>query len=155
MRPIYETNGDIQRQIDVLESLPNHRYKLLPKLAGMDAILIDQDNNLAVAEVKDRTANKPQPSTLYPTYMISLKKVREAQKYIDMNIDAFLIVKWSDRTVWLPFDAPHTEGWGGRWDRGDKRDKEKVCFYDAELYRDLDELTIENNFTDMEYFFSP
>ena len=91
-------------------------------------------------EIKVRT----NPIRQYPTYMISMKKLRTAMEcYRETRKDVFLLVRWSCCTVGRIslLERPDSVGQGGRVDRGDPQDVEIVAYYDINRFLVLGVMT--------------
>lgn len=96
-------------------------------MAPWDYEMVREGLAVAIVEVKVRRCKMRE----YPTYMVSEAKalgLRDAA--IERGIAGVLLVRWSDAAGWLRLDAGQTVKWtvglGGRVDRGDPADIERV-----------------------------
>lgn len=129
MRPIYETQADLDNEIQVRDALSrvwNVSFHKMPRAYNIDWLLVDQQGNAkAFVELKCRSTPKDQ----YPTLMLSLHKWMHGKTLAREINGVFLIaVRWTDGLYYcIPEECEGvTYGVGGRTDRGDSQDVEPV-----------------------------
>ena len=138
MRPIYETDADLQREKEVQEALFlmwEVDFHKLPRAYHVDWMLTKRGEAKAFAELKCRN----NPRSQYPTLMLSMHKWMHGKAMAQEIGGKFLvIVKWSDGIFY------HTQGWcdvtygvGGRKDRGDWQDIEPVVHIPVTDFKQL------------------
>jgi hypothetical protein len=90
-------------------------------------------NITAFVEVKTRT----NPMHKYPTYMISMTKVMNANAvFMSTGTPSLLVVKWTDCMGWVQLNQnKFTLEIGGRRDRHDAQDIEPVCHISIDLFK--------------------
>jgi hypothetical protein len=139
MRPQYETTADRVRELSVVDAYSKATgwtFNKVPAHYRVDGCFTDKNGNLAAwVEVKNRTCSKG----TYPTYLISLNKVREGLALAkDTGVPFVLLVKWTDGCFELPIaELPLSIRVGGRSDRNDWQDQEPVCFFDINSFRQI------------------
>jgi hypothetical protein len=106
------------------------------KAAGRDAFdyaATRGKNITAFVEVKTRT----NPMHKYPTYMISMTKVMNANAvFMSTGTPSLLVVKWTDCMGWVQLNQnKFTLEIGGRRDRHDAQDIEPVCHISIDLFK--------------------
>lgn len=129
MRPIYESKSDKVAEAKVITVLLTHsdnaQFIKLPDLAVVDYIAIDRagiPRALIEIKVRKNAADK------YPTYMISERKIKDALRVSELvNIPFVLVVSWLDDVRWVRVKTMYPTTIGGRYDRGDAQDVERVC----------------------------
>ena len=138
MRPIYETPTNRSNehaaavafagvsQCELLRSAPFSPWDYTFTRAGIP---------VAFVEVKCRT----NASTKYSDYMISASKADGlANAATAANVAGVLLVQWSDRLGWLRIDTIDRDKWrygtGGRFDRNDSLDVERVVFFPVNAF---------------------
>ena len=124
-RPTYESEADRGRQAAVVAKL-EHAFSLpatAPKdpFASYDAIFRFA-HHACVVEIKVRR----NPREQYDTYMLSEAKYLALCAIVAQGANALLAVQWTDQLGVVRIPAEHTVGTGGRFDRGDSRDVERV-----------------------------
>ena len=124
-RPTYESEADRGRQASVVAKL-EHAFSLpatAPKdpFASYDAIFRFA-HHACVVEIKVRR----NPREQYDTYMLSEAKYLALCSLVERGANALLAVQWTDELGVVRIPAEHTVGIGGRFDRGDSRDVERV-----------------------------
>lgn len=126
-RPTYESKADRGRQASVVAKL-EHAFSLpatAPKdpFASYDAIFRFA-HHACVVEIKVRR----NPREQYDTYMLSEAKYLALCSLVERGANALLAVQWTDELGVVRIPAEHTVGTGGRFDRGDSRDVERVVW---------------------------
>jgi hypothetical protein len=128
MRPIYETDGDLEKEREIGRTL-SRAWKAtlhkLPRAYNVDWMLVNaQGQAKAFVELKSRS----NPSTQYPTLMLSLHKWMHGKAMAKEIGGVFLVVvRWTDGLYYhRQGDCEVTYGIGGRTDRGDDQDVEPV-----------------------------
>lgn len=140
MRPIYETGSDVAREA-AIAALVAERYgataKKLPARYCLDHAFMRGDKLVGLAEIKCRK----NPSTRYPTLMVSLLKWMTARDVAKAaRVPGFLVVSWTDRVGMISVDADDiVPGVGGRTDRGDADDVELVVHIPVSKFRIVSE----------------
>lgn len=124
-RPIYESDADRANQATVVAKLEQAfgLPAITPKsaLAPFDAAFRFA-HNPCVVEVKVRRNERDR----YPTYMLGEAKYNALCAFGDRGINALLAVQWTDQLGVVRLPTEHTVSTGGRYDRGDDRDVERV-----------------------------
>lgn len=128
MRPLYETQRDLDLEKQVAQQLAE-QYRLtlrkLPAKSSADWGLMRGDLLWGVVEVKVRRAH-------YDAMMLSLAKVQALREYAVSGLQARVIFA-TPRGVYAKRIGPEgIDGWiglGGRTDRGDEQDTEPVVFF--------------------------
>lgn len=141
-RPIYETEDDRRRQaiaVGVLADASNSVAVPTSPLSGWDYELHRDGKPVAIVEVKCRRCSRD----TYPTYMVSRMKVEKLRDAaLGMGIAGGLLVRWEDSLGWLRVDNTPPSGWqtatGGRIDRNDPLDIERVIHFPITAFRLLD-----------------
>lgn len=133
-RPIYERKSDRDKEISVAKTISNKwgvRCIMLPPLACADMLIAGADNEPKCwAEIKSRNIVFGQYGHLH----LSLDKVTNLQRMVELTkIKAIIVANLKDGIFWhnvpLASENLHTEI-GGRTDRGDPKDIEKMaCFF--------------------------
>lgn len=138
-RPRYETqrNRDAERQvIDVFAEAYSYRCQRQEDRRRANYFCYRGDTLKLIAEVKCRTNDRYE----YPTVMIPLAKwnagCRLSEKY---GVPYALIIAWNDFIGALTNRKESYDrlGRGGRTDRGDPHDMEKMVYFDVEKFRRL------------------
>ena len=124
-RPTYESEADRGRQASVVAKL-ERAFSLTataPKdpFAPYDSIFRFA-HHACVVEIKVRR----NPREQYDTYMLSEAKYLALCSLVERGANALLAVQWTDELGVVRIPAEHTVGTGGRFDRGDSRDVERV-----------------------------
>jgi len=132
-RPIYESDADRSRQATVVAKLEQAfgLPAITPKsaLAPFDAAF-RFTHNPCVVEVKVRRNTRAR----YPTYMLSEAKYNALCAFGDRGINALLAVQWTDQLGVVQLPVEHTVTTGGRFDRGDSRDVERVVLIPTDAF---------------------
>ena len=133
MRPIYESETDRNNQAAVVAKLerafgltataPEDRF------APYDAMFFSPPYR-CVVEVKVRRNARD----LYPTYMLSSAKYNALCAATDTGVDALLAVQWADQLGIVNIPCEHSVSTGGRYDRGDSRDVERVVLIPIDAF---------------------
>jgi len=129
-RPIYESDADRSNQASVVAKLerafgltataPQDRF------APYDAVF-RFTHRPCVVEIKVRRNTRAR----YDTYLLSETKYN-ALCAVDAN--ALLAVQWTDQLGVVQLPVEHTVTTGGRSDRGDSRDIERVVLIPTEAF---------------------
>ena len=136
MRPAYESSADIENERACAEYIqkrnPDCTLYKLPKLSCFDYAVCSKDALSCFIEIKCRN----NPKQKYKTYMISERKVNIAVSiYHLVKIPTVLFVRWSDTCGMLNMStARGVVSTGGRKDRGDPKDIEKVVHFNVGLF---------------------
>lgn len=142
MRPIYETNKDRQRQREAIRYLAqatNTEAVETDPLVNWDYEMFRDSKALAIVEVKCRNCK----SSTYETYIISEAKVVILwETALKRDIASVLLVCWEDQEIgWIRIDTTNPQTWavqrGGRVDRNDPADIERVVHFDISSFRFL------------------
>jgi hypothetical protein len=132
-RPIYESDADRSNQAGVVAKLERAfgLPAITPKsaLAPFDAAF-RFTHNPCVVEVKVRRNTRAR----YPTYMLSEAKYNALCAFGDRGINALLAVQWTDQLGVVQLPVEHTVTTGGRYDRGDSRDVERVVLIPTDAF---------------------
>jgi hypothetical protein len=124
-RPVYESDADRSNQATVIAKL-ERAFGLTataPKdpFARYDAVFRRQPRPYVV-EIKVRHNTREK----YSTYMLSEQKYNALCAIHARGADVLLAVQWTDQLGTVQVPVEHTLGTGGRYDRGDSRDVERV-----------------------------
>ena len=128
MRPIYESEGDREREAQVaamyaqvmgLEAHP------MPRTAPFDYEMREHGRLVAIVEIKCRTVQ-------YDPYWISHSKMVTLHcEAHHRSVAGILLVRWPAMTGWLAVDRLDPESWttvtAGRTDRNDPQDIERMA----------------------------
>lgn len=138
-RPIYESEDDRdaeQRVVEVLQICWRCKVIRLPHLSRVDYKAI-RGSGSSFIEIKCRT----NAMRAYPTYMISLRKIEAGIALAESTPkhSFCLVVRWTDA---IGFTVPKRGAFdiatGGRRDRGDAYDVERVAHIPIERFTLLD-----------------
>ena len=141
-RPVYETAEDQARQRNAIDYLAKATATLpteMERLAGWDYEMVRGQRVLALVEVKCRNYSR----NTFQTYMVSENKVLHLREMaIGRGIAGGLLVSWRDAVGWLRVDVLNPATWrvdiGGRFDRGDPMDVERVVHFRICDFRFID-----------------
>lgn len=132
-RPIYESDADRGRQASVVAKLesafglpataPQDRF------APYDAVFRFR-HHPCVVEIKVRRNTRKR----YPTYMLSEAKYHALCAIDAQGANALLAVQWTDQLGVVQVPVEHTVSTGGRYDRGDSRDVERVVLIPTDVF---------------------
>lgn len=144
-RVIYETSADRSRQREAIHYLAKATATIgveTKRLAGWDYEMVRGQRTFALVEVKCRNCS----FQTYPTYMVSeAKALNLRDQAIRMGIAGGLLVNWKDAIGWLRVDVLHPDTWrvemGGRIDRNDPMDIERVVHFRISDFRFIDQET--------------
>lgn len=134
MRPMYESEGDLDREWMAVQEFCDHTKSFpikLPIGARADFILFRGRDARAVVEVKCRK----NPRSAYPTYMVSKAKYDALCEWHNMGFYVALLVHWEDEIGYVEIPVEHKIAKGGRWDRNDPKDVEPVVLIDVEKFK--------------------
>jgi hypothetical protein len=142
MRPRYETADDRQRQREAvyyLSAATGTTAVETPPLTRWDYEMVRDGRVLALVEVKFRKCS----SATYPTFMVSEGKATTLRDHaIASGCAGGFLVNWIDAAGWLRIDTLVPDGWsvgsGGRCDRGDPMDVERVVHFPIDGFRFID-----------------
>ena len=138
MRPLYETPTHLAAEDRIRAAVERAWNCQAVKLrvegldGSLDFQLIKPARGPAFAELKHRNNSLDH----YPTFMISMKKVRAAERHKrEFDAPSFMVIEFIDQIYWAPFHAPYSIADGGRWDRNDPYDVESCAFFAIEHFR--------------------
>lgn len=135
MRPRYETQGDLDNEMNVeglLADMWGCEIRKLPVRYTVDWAVIRNDRLKAYAEFKQRR----HPSTKYMTFMLSHLKWCEGRKLADeAGVPFLVIVRFEDGLFYHQAKSACEIGWGGRADRGDSQDMETVVYIPCSQFK--------------------
>lgn len=134
MRPLYESNDDLDREWAAVLEFCEHSKTFpikLPIGARADYMLCRNRDAVAVVEVKCRKNNR----RTYPTYMLSKSKYDALCEYTNMGLHAALLVSWEDDIGYVSIPTEHEVARGGRTDRNDPLDVEQVVLIDINKFK--------------------
>jgi len=128
MRPVYESSADKTAEACVIRKLSERQqgaqFVKLPQLSVLDYVVIDNEKVKALVEIK----NRRNPVDKYPTYIISERKLKDGLELSKLlNVSFILVVSWLDDIRWVKIKRLYPAEIGGRYDRGDAQDIERVC----------------------------
>ena len=128
MRPIYESSADKSAEALVVKKLTERRQNAqfikLPELSVVDYMVVDNGKAKALIEIK----NRRNPADKYPTYIISERKLQDGLALSKLlNVPFVLVVSWLQEVRWVKIKQLYPAAIGGRYDRGDAQDIERVC----------------------------
>jgi hypothetical protein len=132
-RPVYESDADRSNQATVIAKL-ERAFGLTataPKdpFARYDAVFRRQPRPYVVEiKVRHNTSEK------YPTYMLSEQKYNALCSIHARGADVLLAVQWTDQLGYVQVPVKHTVSTGGRYDRGDSRDVERVVLIPTDVF---------------------
>lgn len=136
MRGYYQTEEDLRREREVADVVCA-RYGLepvkLPDYTRLDFMLHRDGIAEAVLEIKCRNIS----SAKYDTYMLSKGKYDAMLDWLRMGFKVVLAVRWTDTIGIVRLPVDHTEDIGGRTDRNDALDIERVVHIPIERFRML------------------
>ncbi|MEY4785830.1 MAG: hypothetical protein RIR41_3765 [Pseudomonadota bacterium] len=124
-RPVYESDADRANQAGVIAKL-ECAFGLTataPRdpFAPYDVVFRRQPRP-CVVEIKVRRNERGR----YETYLLSEHKYNALCAIDARGADALLAVQWTDELGIVQVPVEHTVSTGGRYDRGDSRDVERV-----------------------------
>jgi len=132
--PKYEKAADLERDQSVIKQVCE-RFKFeavkLPINCRADYLLSQGGNAKVMAEIKVRTNPKDQ----YPTYMVSKGKYDALLAWVDMGFEAALFVQWQDALGYVKLPVDHIIATGGRRDRADPLDIERVVLIEVGRFK--------------------
>lgn len=133
-RKYYQTTEDLRREREVADAVCE-RYGLqpvkLPDYTRADFMLHRDGIAEAILEVKCRNVS----SAKYETYMLGKGKYDALLGWADMGFKAVLAVRWTDTIGIVRLPVEHTEDTGGRTDRGDALDIERVVHIPIDCFK--------------------
>ena len=139
VRPAYETQEDLFREVSFIERLCavwKCGSRKLPIRYKLDYALLRDGIIRAFLEVKTREYTRDH----FNSYMISMEKVEAAQEHSRFaGVPAILAVKWQDEAGYVVLNdlKDVTLGFGGRVDRGDAQDMEPVVYIPISQFKAL------------------
>ena len=148
MRPIYETEGDRQRQLSVSEIMSvflGCRLVPMPPMSSIDYITQNLDGvATGLMEIKVRSYT-PEEMDQRGGFFLSEKKLISIYGTTQaLNLDFHLVVK-AEKTI-LHLLLKHDKDWprlermtGGRFDRGDKKDVELLCLFPTTMFTRIED----------------
>jgi hypothetical protein len=124
-RPVYESDADRANQAGVIAKL-ERAFGLTataPRdpFAPYDAVF-RFTHRPCVVEIKVRRNERAR----YETYLLSEHKYNALCAIDARGANALLAVQWTDQLGVVRLPTDHTIAFGGRFDRGDNRDVERV-----------------------------
>lgn len=128
MRPTYETEADLQRErevIDTVASMAGMTAHKLKAYSNVDFALMRDKMVRMVCEVKVRKQH-------YPQMFLSLHKVQALRHYASLGLEARVIFATPAGIFVKKIGPGSIDGWiglGGRTDRGDPDDQELMVFF--------------------------
>lgn len=133
---MYESKEDLANEKEVANFLSSKTGFVFHKLKiayHVDWLVMDKGKPKYVAEIKRRF----NPSTEYPTLMLSLQKwMKGKEMAAEMNIEFVLIIKWNDGLFSYKAEKDGvTYGFGGRYDRDDPQDQEPMVFIPVSKFK--------------------
>ena len=133
MRPLYETEEDVQNELNVVKEICsglNCSYKKLPISYGLDYALVRGEDVFAFVEIKCRKRHSQRHESL----MVSAQKRVKAQELTRATgVPCMLVSAFSDGVFWISMsEKPDRVTFNGRTDRGDAQDVEPVIHYATE-----------------------
>ena len=128
MRPIYESDADREREAQVAATYAQVMgldAQAMPRNAPYDYEMLRDGKLVSIVEIKCRTKQ-------YDPYQISHSKMVTLHcEAHHREVPGILIVRWPNMTGWVAVDQLDPESWptntGGRTDRNDKKDIEKMA----------------------------
>lgn len=129
MRPIYESAQNKTAERKVITALSSTiggdtQFVKLKDLAVFDYMAISDGTPCALIEIKARN----NAADKYPTLLISERKIKEGLEVATkLKMPFILIVSWLDDVRWVRVKEVYPVAVGGRYDRGDAQDIERVC----------------------------
>ncbi len=144
MRPLYETEADLEREAEVaslIERRWNCKLVKMPIRYHLDFVAIRGDKVVAFCEVKTRNYTMEQ-ITNFGGYLMSVGKWTNAHALnTSTGIPFVLIVKTSDGVYYASFDAtnfkPDDVLTRGRKDRNDWQDIEPCVLLNTKQFKEL------------------
>lgn len=136
MRPIYENQSNRNDEISAqsrIEKWANCKLTKLQMRENIDWRAYRNDKQVALIEFKKRNNTRSK----YPTYMVSHAKWLNGLRMSKTEgVPFILVIQWTDGLYYLSCKdtTPHTLGSGGRWDRNDRHDVEKMIYLDTNLF---------------------
>lgn len=125
MRPRYQQAQDLVNERAALDKFCAHikcEAIKLPMEARADSLLARNGKAKVIVEVKTRRNERLK----YPTYMISQDKYTALCEWESKGFLPVLLVQWTDALGCVRVPVEHVVSTGGRYDRGDPKDIEKV-----------------------------
>lgn len=137
MRPLYETQQDLQNEVQAIQAVGDAwgcEFFKLPISYVMDFAAIRGGDVVGFVEVRTRKNT----STQYPTIMFSLNKYLKAQEYADVGLSTILLVQYTDAIKYLDITEKHDRlVIGGRNHLRDSADIEPVVHFNTDRMRTL------------------
>ena len=128
--PKYETKESLQREAEVaarIEQTHGVELEKLNPVYRLDYAALRDGKVSSFIEIKCRTFERDK----YPTLMINAHKVVSGNALMQaFGLPVMLVVAWTDFIGVLPFNGVGrwNMGIGGRFDRGDPKDRD-ICVY--------------------------
>lgn len=144
MRPLYETEGDLERESEVaalIEGRWNCKLMKMPIRYHLDFAAVRGDKVVAFCEVKTRNYTMEQIDK-FGGYLMSIGKWANARALnASTNLPFILIVKASDAVYYASFDSgnftPDEVLMRGRKDRNDWQDIEPCVLLNTKRFKEL------------------
>jgi hypothetical protein len=128
MRPIYESEGDREREAQVAATYAQVMgldAQAMPRNAPYDYEMRENGRLVAIVEIKCRTVQHD------PYWISHSKMVTFHCEAHHRSVAGILIVRWPNMTGWVAVDQLDPESWttviSGRTDRNDPKDIEKMA----------------------------
>lgn len=142
MRPLYESNADLEREwsvASIIESAWSCKMVKLGIKYSLDFVVTEEDSDKALGfcEIKTRNYTMEQIGN-FGGYLLSLGKWVAAKELCTAsNLPFFLVVKTSDGLYYARFDhvfKPYAVHVRGRKDRGDEQDIEPCVLINVDRF---------------------
>lgn len=135
MRPVYETQADLDRETLVIQKvadLYDCEFHKLPMRDRLDFAMLRNGEIVAFVEIKCRNCM----SHTYDTIMMTMDKVLAARRLqAETGLPAYFVVDYMDRTMIMSFDCQFKTVIGGRRDRNDTQDMGIVALFSKDDFR--------------------
>jgi hypothetical protein len=135
---MYETAADLEREGGIVqiicEAYKTAAFKM-PQESRLDYILTKNGKVNCLIEIKSRKCGFGD----YTDYMISKGKYDALVAHGSrLHLPSVIFVQWTDRLGFIVVPCEHTEGHGGRRDRNDIRDLEKMVYIPIDTFTWVD-----------------
>jgi hypothetical protein len=142
MRPIYESDGDREREAQVAAmyaQVMGLDAKAMPRKAPYDYEMLRDGKLVSIVEIKCRTVQHD------PFWISHSKMVTFHCEAHHREVPGILIVRWPNMTGWVAVDRLDPESWPtvdgkGRTDRGDPKDIEKMAKWPLSWFTTLEQI---------------
>ena len=141
MRPIYESDGDREREAQVAAmyaQVMGLDAKAMPRKAPYDYEMLRDGKLVSIVEIKCRTKQ-------YDPFWVSHSKMVAFHCEAHQRwVSGILLVQWPDMIGWLEVNRLDPESWptetGGRTDRNDRKDIEKMAAFPLSWFTTLEQI---------------